>query len=645
MPFIPDDKYQKMLQQMQASSYGNAPAQPGMNPFTAGPRTIMSPYQPQKSSPIPQPQIPWTAGMPGMQSPPQQRPAPQRTGQRPTPTPINPLNIPMPPRGIPTTADFAQGLALPGVDDSSSAYSDQLVAANGQMPAGGFQNDPAAAAYPGASGFQQGTGVARQPQAGEKATGDTAQAQGTEGAFGLGFNNMDWIRLGGSLLAGSQPGGGGWAAPTEALGQITGEKENKKRYDTEQKRQVEQDAMTKEMFGYDINARKAQEAEVTRTNQIRASTASAAQAMLGELKPDGDPNERRLLELAVRDPDKYSNVLEWQLSVAKDNKDYDRSVALTNLKGRLDANAAYAERVWKTTEAQKDRDTQLQVADFRRTDPTATVRGRADMARIQPWSEAANTAVAQTLPRIQRMREIMTELGKRNGVNRPIDADSRVTLAQWGLDDKVSQGLMQEFADLQRGFVLEEVQKLKPASNVDLAMVQKTLVGPNTEVAAATRMFDNMENELNRGVNYYNGMVNWMDKGWSIDGLNDKGQTLNQAMGPPPKPVSSTAALSPLASSTPPDTNAIWMLRQNPTAEKKKEWDEVFGHYAKADDVLNQLNGKGAASTTSTRSSTPPDAAAILGLRQNNTPANRKKWNDMYGDYMSADVALARLGY
>jgi len=237
--------FDSLLQQQQEQERQR---QQQMNPFTAGPRTIMSPYQPQKSSPIPQPQIPWTAGMPGMQSPPQQRPAPQRTGQRPTPTPINPLNIPMPPRGVPTTADFAQGLALPGVDDSSSAYSDQLVAANGQMPAGGFQNDPAAAAYPGASGFQQGTGVARQPQAGEKATGDTAQPTGTEGAFGLGFSNMDWVRLGGSLLAGSQPGGAGWAAPTEALGQITGEKENKKRYDAEQARQAAQDAMQKEMF-------------------------------------------------------------------------------------------------------------------------------------------------------------------------------------------------------------------------------------------------------------------------------------------------------------------------------------------------------------------------------------------------------------
>lgn len=519
MPLIPNKPYQQWLTEQQASV---------TNPFAGfgAPPPIVSPYNPNGDFRVQPPQ-----------------PQPQR--QRPAQpnyqigAPVSDANYVGPP--IASTQQR---------DVSSSAYG-QNVAVNGQMPGNEFQDvDAARAYYPGA-------GVQRQPQGGEKATGDTAQG-GTEGALGLGFSNMDWVRLGGSLLAGSQ-NGGDWGKPTEALGQIANEKENKKRYDTEQKRQAELDAMNKEMFGFQLGDAKYNAAERERLRVVQGEQVKALEGT----------NPQLAAAIKSMSPEGFGAFYGQRL------------IAEEQTKAQIEATRA--QNVFTAGENAKDRAAQLSVADLRRTDPTATVRGRADMARITPWSEAANTATVYTLPRIQRMREIMDQLAVKNGVNQPLDANSRVTLAQWGLADKEAQGLMQEFSDLQRGFVLEEAQKLKPASNLDVEMIQKTLVGPNTEIAAAQRMFNNMESELNRGVAYYNNMVDWMDQGYSLDGKNAKGQTLNQAYGPVPTSSStkvSGGSLPAPGSSGPPPQNAIILLKQNPTPEKRAQFDEIFGRGA-----------------------------------------------------------------
>lgn len=357
--------------------------------------------------------------------------------------------------------------------------------------------------------------VEKQPQPGDMKQGGLFSkiGQGIED-----FGGMNLMRMGLSLMGNAE--GSNWGAVGDDLGQIMGEQQEQKRYERQSGREDKAEARTDELFPL-------QKGELVDAAKERARIAADSARLAGLQKTQADALRTTSPEVAsaidAMRPEQFGEFLGNRLLRAEDTK--------AQLAQLTDQN--------KFTAGQNalDRATQLQVADFRRTDPTATVRGRADMAALAPWQEAVSAAV-NLKPRIQRMKQLVIELAAAHGINQPLDSKFRIVASRVLQQHPEVQGKLQELQNLVGGLTREEVQKLRPASNLDLDSVAKTMPGGDVELAASLRIFDRYEQEIDRGIERYNDMVHWMDDGFSLSGTNKDGKSFVEAHGY--KPLEST---------------------------------------------------------------------------------------------------------
>lgn len=510
------------------------------------------PAQPRLPTPQPNMDMPWGDGQAmgnlyGQQQPKPQAPKPQMPGIRPMgPPDIRPQARDMGPPSAPQPPSM--GMQEVGPQDASyAAY------------------NPAAPT------------VEKQPQPGDSITSPDAAGQPekkTDKIFGD-FNQMDLLQVGLSLLGNSQ-NGGDWGAVGKDLGQIQQgivaredralsqedrlrEIERQKKADA---RQLVTDQQQDTMFGFNVEEAKASVQDRARIIEERGRLAGARTKAVESTQ---DPALRAVLE-------------------GMTDEGYGAFLGNTYLnqqeqKARADADAS--QRAFQASQSTLDRQASLDAARLR--NPSETARGRSDLALLAPWQEAAGLAQTYTLKRVQRMKQIMTELSAMGGWNNPLDADTRVTLSRLTGTNPQAQGLLQEYKNLLGQFTRDEAQKVKPVSNLDMEGIEKQMASGDTEVAGGYRILDRMEREMNEGIERTNAMVNWFDSGNSFSGRNPEGKTFFETFGF--KPLDAPASASPTAqagvgpkqTTAQPPSNAVIMLKQDPSPTKRKQFDDIFG--------------------------------------------------------------------
>jgi hypothetical protein len=171
-----------------------------------------------------------------------------------------------------------------------------------------------------------------------------------------------------------------------------------------------------------------------------------------------------------------------------------------------------------------DRALQRELTDIRKSDPMQTVEGRASLQVIEPYLQAAGAAGPAKV-RVQQMKEIIQKLHAMGGANQPIDADTRIYVSRLLGQNPNAQQLLEEYNRLALTFTLDEVQKLKPASNLDFENIQKNLPNANNNPLAALNMLNQMEKDLNGATRGAIDRIKWVKQGYSMYGTNTEGKT------------------------------------------------------------------------------------------------------------------------
>ena len=506
------------------SRYQQGPyAVDGIDPRTGQP--IMPMRRPPMATPAPG-TMPWDVapgggqGFADMYAPQPQQPKPQAPRQTVPQTPQQ--NAAQPPM-------FGNLLTLPLLPGSATQADPSLVAYGPGQDGGQMRGnmadpgmDPALAAYdPAAMAYMQKD---IQPQAGDQALAskenenDWLNGQPFGGVFGEvtgDLNGMDMLSLGLSLLGNSQNGGNWAQVGQDLMGINQGATQRKDRAlsledrEREIKRQEEADKRTAELFGYQVDELKAGQEERAYAKANRDRLAVVQKTMV---ESTTDPAFRAVIESMA--PEQFGEFMGNRLLRQEDRLAEDERIK--------------NQQEFQARENALDRDFQARMEAIKKKDPMQTVEGKASIAAIEPYVAAAGNAGA-ALNRVGRMKEIITTLHGMGGTNQPINADTRIYLSRLTGNSREAQALMEEYNNLALAFTLEEVQKLKPASNLDFKTISESLPNVDNNPLAAMNMLNRMERDLNNAVQGANDRISWVEQGNSIYGKNAEGKTFFEA--------------------------------------------------------------------------------------------------------------------
>lgn len=551
----------------------------GIDPRTGRP-IIPGMRQPPMATPAPG-TMPWDMapgggqGFADMYAPPQPKP------QAPKPA-------------APQAPMFGQPMALPTqplmpVPAFQMGNSDPSLAAYGPGQDGGEMRgnmadpsmDPALAAYdPAALAYMPQQDI--QPQPGDQATGQN------NGNLLGDYNGMDFLSLGLSLLGNAQ-NGGDWGQVGQDLMGITQIAQQRKDRalsledrEREIRRQEEADKRTAEMYGYQIEELQSARDERAYAKANRERLVGVQKTIVDQLRAT-NPEMASIVESYA--PEQFGEFMGNRLLRQEDATREDERIR--------------NQQQFTAEQNALDRGLQSRLADVRKSDPMQTVTGKASIAAIEPYVTAAGNA-GPALNRVERMKDIINQLHAMGGTNQPIDANTRIFLSRITGQNPEAKALMEEYNNLAIAFTLEEVQKLKPASNLDFKTIQDSLPNIDNNPLAALNMLNRMERDLRGAVQGANDRISWVEQGNSIYGKNAEGKTFFEAypnasmaqtsVGGTPSASSGAASSQSPSQATKtswptPNENATVLLMQNPSADKKRQFDEVFGPGA-ADRVI-----------------------------------------------------------
>lgn len=397
--------------------------------------------------------------------------------------------------------------------------------------------DPSLAAYdPAALAYMQGKDVQEQP--GDQALsaaenqGDWLNGKPFGGVFGEmtgDLNGMDMLSLGLSLMGNAQNGGNWAAVGQDLMGINQGATQRKDRAlsledrEREIKRQEEADKRDAELFGYQVDELKSGQEERAYAKANRERLVGVQKTMVENTT---DPAFKAVIE--AMPPEQFGEFMGNSYLRNQDKAAEDERIR--------------NQQEFQARENALDRGLQSRLADIRKSDPMQTVQGKASIAAIEPYVAAAGNA-GPALNRVGRMKEIITTLHQMGGSNQPINADTRIYLSRLTGNSREAQALMEEYNNLTLAFTLEEVQKLKPASNLDFKTIQESLPNVDNNPLAAMNMLNRMEGDLNNAIRGANDRISWVESGNSIYGKNAEGKTFFEAN--PNGPAASPAASGP----------------------------------------------------------------------------------------------------
>lgn len=462
--------------------------------------------------------------------------------------------------------DFGPQMMPPNIprpgDVSGKAYG-QNIPVNGMMPANPDPDmgayDPALAAYGD-----------RQPQPGDTATGTGPKKEGdwfSQLGEGLGgFNNNDLLQMGLSMLGNSQ-NGGDWGAVGKDLAQVTQGVQQRAQVEKQNKRLDTQDAQNAKLFGYQEDELKATAAERKRVEEVRTGTKAAAQSMLDEMPADADPGARSLLKYAVTNPDAFQGVLEYQIGLAKEDRDFNREKKLAELQGNIQLRVAAMQAERDDKRADRQFDKSLAAADAQRI---------ADSGGIIDQKRAALKNVDQTLGIID---EAVARGQKSGGYITP-DGKLNQLLGQYASADSVDR-----IKSLTANRVLATLAVQKgAASEKDAETAGYAAVNPETmQFGSAQKLLYGMRDDLMRDLAKEEGRRTWIrDYGSpsvAFRKMPDGSQlSFDQSFDQDYKPGASPYAAIDSFMTTPNiPANAVTLLKQNPTDDVKRQFDAKYG--------------------------------------------------------------------
>lgn len=480
----------------------------GIDPRTGQP--MMPMRRPPMATPAPG-AMPWDMAPNGGQSfadmyAPQPQPKPQAP-RAPAQAPMFGQPMALPAQPLMPTPEFQMGQFDPSMMAYGPGQDGGQMRGNPADPS----TDPALAAYdPAALAYMPQKDI--QPQAGDQATGTNQQQN--PNLFGD-FNGMDFLTLGLSLL-GNAENGGNWAAVGQDVMNIgQGIQQRKDRAlsledrEREIKRQEEADKRNAELFGYQVDELKAGQEERAYAKANRERLVGVQKTMV---ESTTDPAFRAVIESMA--PEQFGEFMGNRLLRQEDATREDERIR--------------NQQQFTAEQNALDRGLQSRLADLRQKDPMQTVQGKASIAAIEPYVTAAGNA-GPALNRVERMKDIINQLHAMGGTNQPIDANTRIFLSRITGQNPEAKALMEEYNNLAIAFTLEEVQKLKPASNLDFKTIQDSLPNIDNNPLAALNMLNRMERDLRGAVQGANDRISWVEQGNSIYGKNAEGKTFFEA--------------------------------------------------------------------------------------------------------------------
>lgn len=480
----------------------------GIDPRTGRP-IIPGMRQPPMATPAPG-TMPWDMapgggqGFADMYAPPQPKPQAPKPAAPQAPMFGQPMALPTQPL-MPVPA-FQMGNSDPSLAAYGPGQDDGEMRGNMADPS----MDPALAAYdPAALAYMPQQDI--QPQPGDQATGQN------NGNLLGDYNGMDFLSLGLSLLGNAQ-NGGDWGQVGQDLMGITQIAQQRKDRalsledrEREIRRQEEADKRTAEMYGYQIEELQAGRDERAYAKANRERLVGVQKTIVDQLRAT-NPEMASIVESYA--PEQFGEFMGNRLLRQEDRLAEDERIK--------------NQQEFTARENALDRGLQSRLADVRQRDPMQTVQGKASIAAIEPYVAAASNA-GPALNRVGRMKEIITALHQMGGSNQPINADTRIYLSRLTGNGGAAQALMEEYNNLALAFTLEEVQKLKPASNLDFKTIQESLPNVNNNPYAAMNMLDRMERDLQGAIQGANARISWVEDGNSIYGKNAEGKTFFEA--------------------------------------------------------------------------------------------------------------------
>jgi len=494
----------------------------GIDPRTGQP--MMPMRRPPMATPAPG-AMPWDMAPNGGQSFADMYAPPQPKPQAPKPA-------------APQAPMFGQPMALPTqplmpVPAFQMGNNDPSLAAYGPGQDGGQMRgnmadpsvDPALAAYdPAALAYMPQKDI--QPQPGDQATGQN------NGNMLGDYNGMDFLSLGLSLLGNAQ-NGGDWGQVGQDLMGITQVAQQRKDRalsledrEREIKRQEEADRRTAETYGYQIEELQAARDERAYAKANRERLVGVQKTIVDQLRAT-NPEMASIVESYA--PEQFGEFMGNRLLRQEDATREDERIR--------------NQQEFQARENALNRGLQSRLAEVGKSDPMQTVQGRASIAAIEPYVTAAGNA-GPALNRVQRMKDIINQLHAMGGTNQPIDANTRIFLSRITGQNPEAKALMEEYNNLAIAFTLEEVQKLKPASNLDFKTIQDSLPNIDNNPLAALNMLNRMERDLRGAVQGANDRISWVEQGNSIYGKNAEGKTFFEAY-PNASPAATPATSGP----------------------------------------------------------------------------------------------------
>lgn len=392
------------------------------------------------------------------------------------------------------------------------------------------------------------------------------QQQGVQGGFWGGFNKNlgNWaesplLQMGLSLMGNAQ-NGGNWSGVGQDMRQMSMDQRQRQQMENEARRMKTADARDETIFGR-------QQTQWGFEDRQRADWEAAVQ---------GEQDPQRQVTLRAMGPQGYGDWMSGEQNRAFQsrenqlNRDNDRRVAATR-----SANENSLGRYFQSMDAQTIGDLNQQSAQLQATG----------------------------LPQLYALRDTINQAGL-SLTGQPIDYNNRITLGRYFNGSSGERQTLEVWRAQILGPALESLRGLGAMSERELDAAMNSFANPNMTLGAAQQLIDqriqlaqrrvDTANHANSYFQEYGGLTG-AGPGWPSYLAERIGSELPQPGAGRASGGGTPPALAPTFNAGP-SPQDIQTLRQNSSAERRRQFDEVYGRGASERALRGQVQGRGGAS-------------------------------------------------
>lgn len=219
--------------------------------------------------------------------------------------------------------------------------------------------------------------------------------------------------------------------------------------------------------------------------------------------------------------------------------------------------------------------------------------GAADASTVAEQGALVNRAVTTVRPILQEMRSIIERYPSIMGSW--INTNDRTQLVRLAGGDPERLAAMERFQGLATQLTLPQLEMLRPATNLDFERVRSTVADPQMSQRGALAYLDSQLQELDRSLAVQNSQGQWIAQYGSLSLPNETGQTWAQTVNDAPFMQYNSRSPESIGGGSAgggangfgqrratPTREDVQMLRQNTSAERRRQFDEIYGPGAAA---------------------------------------------------------------